>query len=253
MNKIKVALCLSGEPRNSMFCFPYIYESLINLGPLYEVDVYIHSWKEFRALPLYKPKEFKINWINEEDFYKTILIQLKNNTNQNSPNVNLELDYILQNTLNVGTLKNSLLMYSSMQKCFELIKKPYDAYIRGRFDLYFPNILTIQNLIEEVKNKKSDIILSEIRVYNEHNGYLRTLFDDKFAICNLEGAKHYFNIYNDIFNIIPKANMLNPHVFLKNYLDKSKLNINSLSFGFNYDLIRSTRIVAYNKSPYFDN
>jgi hypothetical protein len=34
--KIKIALCLSGEPRSSMFCFPYIYESFINLGPQYQ-------------------------------------------------------------------------------------------------------------------------------------------------------------------------------------------------------------------------
>jgi hypothetical protein len=253
MSKIKVALCLSGEPRSSMFCFPYIYESLINLGPLYEVDVYIHSWKEFRALPLYKPKDYEINWINEEDFYRKTLTQLKNNFDQNSSNVNLELNYILQNTLNVGTLKNSLLMYLSMQKCFNLIKKPYDAYIRGRFDLYFPNKSYIQNLIKEVKNKKSDIILDKLEVYDERNRTLPTIIDDKFAICNLEGAKYYFNIYNDIFNIISESDILNPHVFLKNYLDKSKLNVNTLSFGFNYDLVRSTRIMTYHKTPYFDN
>ena len=41
--KPKIALCLSGEPRSSMFCFPYIYESFLDLGFEYEVDVYIHS------------------------------------------------------------------------------------------------------------------------------------------------------------------------------------------------------------------
>ena len=40
--KTKIALCLSGEPRSSMFCFPYIYESFIDLGDKYEIDIYIH-------------------------------------------------------------------------------------------------------------------------------------------------------------------------------------------------------------------
>jgi hypothetical protein len=55
---LKIALCLSGEPRSSMFCFPYIYESFINLGPQYEVDVYIVG--RILELYLYNPKSIKI-------------------------------------------------------------------------------------------------------------------------------------------------------------------------------------------------
>ena len=251
-NKTRIALCLSGEPRSSMFCFPYIYESLINLGPKYEVDVYIHSWKNFRALPLYNPKNYFIDWINEEKYYDQVILELMNNKHLNSPDVNQELKHIVQNTRNVGTLKNTLLMCLSMQKCFNLIKKPYDIYIKGRLDYYFTNKFDLVPFIKSIKNKKSDIILPEIEVYNEHDEYLRTLFDDKFAICNLEGAKYYFNIYNDIFNILPKVKLLNPHFLLKDYLNKSKLNVTTTEIN-SIDLVRSTRIITHHNTSYLDN
>jgi hypothetical protein len=40
--KPKIALCLSGEPRNDIATFPYIYNSFLTFSQ-YEVDVYIHS------------------------------------------------------------------------------------------------------------------------------------------------------------------------------------------------------------------
>ena len=54
--KIKIALCISGEPRSTMASFPYIYETFLLDNPIYQTDVYLHSLKGFRALPLYKPK-----------------------------------------------------------------------------------------------------------------------------------------------------------------------------------------------------
>jgi hypothetical protein len=252
-NKTRIALCLSGEPRSSMFCFPYIYESLINLGPKYEVDVYIHSWKNFRALPLYNPKNYLIDWISEEKYYEEVIFELINNQHLNSSNVNQELKYIIENTRNVGPLKNTLLMCLSMQQCFNLIKKPYDIYIRGRFDYYFPNKFNLYPLIKNIKSKKRDIILPEIEVYNaDHTKHLYSLFDDKFAICNLEGAKYYFNIYDSIFKILPKETLLNPHILLKEYLNKSNLNIDLININ-TIDLVRSTRIITHQNTLYLDN
>ena len=129
--KIKVALCLSGEPRSSMFCFPYIFESFINLGSQYEVDVYIHSWKGFRALSLYKPKNFQIdNSIDEDKYFRNYVNTL---TSQLQPS-KLLLEYLKANkayTTNSSSLKNTILMFTSIQKSFNLIRDPYDIYIRS--------------------------------------------------------------------------------------------------------------------------
>ena len=250
--KIKIALCLSGEPRSSMFSFPYIYESLINLGPGYEVDVYIHSWKNFRALPLYNPKNYKIDWIDEEIFFRRITAEFAKSPLQNNPNTNKDLKNILNNTHNTGALKNTFLMYLSMQRCFSLIKESYDIYIRGRFDFFISYRLNIDEYINSVLNKKDDIILTKL--FMESNNLPKDLYDDQFAICNLKGAHYYFNFYNHLIDTIYKSESLNPHNYLKNYLDKSGLNITPLSRGLeNIDIVRSSRIITQYHLPYLDN
>ena len=42
MENKKIALCLSGKPTSSMFCFAYIYDAFLNNN--YNVDVFIHTW-----------------------------------------------------------------------------------------------------------------------------------------------------------------------------------------------------------------
>lgn len=61
---MKIALCISGQFRNSMFCFPNIYRSFI-LN--YNTDVFIHSWEYSEELfDLYKPTKIILD--NEGKF-----------------------------------------------------------------------------------------------------------------------------------------------------------------------------------------
>jgi len=251
-NKTKIALCLSGEPRSSMFSFPYIYESLINLGPEYEVDVYIHSWKNFRALSLYNPVDYTIGWVDEERFFKDAISSIPY-PSQNSSNLNLELKYIKENTLNAGALKNTFLMSLSMRESFKLVINPYDIYIRGRLDFYFPFKLDIISFINDIKFQSNDIILPKIEIYNHLNEYSHDLIHDHFAICNLKAAKYYFNFYNHLPNIISNSEKINPHFFLKTYLDNSNLNLKSFNCTRSIDLIRSSKIITNLHLPYLDN
>ena len=253
--KIKIALCLSGEPRNSMFSFPYIYESLIGLNDnlkkeyqIYEVDVYIHSWKNFRALPLYNPKVFSIDWIEGESFFKEKYVSLRSLTN-NFKTQKL-LDQIYEFSFNSTPLKNSFLMYLSMLKCFNLINTSYDVYIRGRFDLYFNSPFNIKFMLESIKNNEYDIFLPSF-TKNKNNKEL-VLFNDQFAICNLKAAKHYFNAYNNIPNLIEETNSLNTHHWLTEYLIKSDLNIKSCTCP-ELDLVRSSKVITIYNTPYYEH
>jgi len=241
-NKTRVALCLSGEPRSSMFCFPYIYESLINLGSEYEVDVYIHSWKNFRALPLYKPKNYLIEWVNERDFFNKIIKSLKFEKSPNATNIIKELNF---HTDNSNPLKNYFLMYLSMKQCFNLIDTSYDIYIRGRLDFYISYPLNLIPILEEIKLKSYDVFLPSIDINNQ------IFFNDQFAVCNLKGAKYYFNLFNEIPSLIEETGMVNPHIWLKNYLKNSKLNVKNSSFLI--DLVRSSRVITACNHPYYDN
>tara|TARA_B110000503_G_scaffold130965_1_gene204947 strand:+ start:10026 stop:10787 length:762 start_codon:yes stop_codon:yes gene_type:complete len=250
--KTKIALCLSGEPRSSMFCFPYIYESFINLGPEYEVDVYIHSWKNFRALKLYNPKEYSIDWINEELTFLEIWEELK--TKKLGSNVSEILNEATKYTYNQNAIKNYFLMYMSMQKCFNLIKTPYDIYIRGRFDFYFPFPLNLIPILKEFKTNKYDISLPLIeRTLVPSPGLTKNfhIYSDQLSICNPKAAKYYFNMSQNIFDLIKTTDSIDSHDWLKSYINNSELNINTHSFPI--DLVRSSRIITQQNEPYFDN
>jgi|TARA_R110002020_G_scaffold136005_1_gene303565 hypothetical protein len=243
--KIKVALCLSGEPRNSMFSFPYIYESLVKLGHMYEVDIYIHSWKDFRALPLYNPKKYSIDWVEGGELLKEKYLYLRSLTNHSK--TQKLLDQLYEFSFNSTPLKNSFLMYLSMLRCFNLINTSYDIYIRGRFDLYFNSPFNIRFILESIKENKYDIFVPPTSDYKTS-----LLFNDQFAICNLKAAKHYFNLYNNIPNLIEQSNSLNTHYWLKEHLIKGDLNIKS-SICPELDLVRSSKVITIYNTPYYEH
>jgi len=72
VDSLKIALCISGKARSSMFCFPYIYDAFMN--NIYNVDVFIHTWNECRVIDLYRPKRVEIE--SEQDVLNSILPQL---------------------------------------------------------------------------------------------------------------------------------------------------------------------------------
>ena len=157
MKKLKVALCLSGEPRSSMASFPYIYETFIKNNNLYETDVYTHSRSGFRALELYNPVNYIIDRGSEEGYFLYYLSNILPNFSQEVSN------FVYSSVKNISyysnNVKNSVLMFEGINKCFNQIQKPYDIYIRGRFDLFYPQPFNIDPIIANILNKKYDMII----------------------------------------------------------------------------------------------
>ncbi len=90
----RIALILSGKSRSGMFCFPYIYDAFLNNN--YNVDVFVHTWDDYRVLDLYKPKQILIER-NEQEILEYLFRQLT-----------------LSNTMSFeGRIDNVLLMYYS--------------------------------------------------------------------------------------------------------------------------------------------
>ena len=133
---MKIALCISGKPRSSMFCYPYIYDAFMNNE--HQVDVFIHSWNECRALDLYRPKKLEIN--------------------SDSETLNMLVPMLNLNGVKIeGNVHNNLLMYYSIKKCFDLIDSEYDIIIRARFDLLLQPKFDIESILNDLSNKKYDI------------------------------------------------------------------------------------------------
>ena len=162
-NKIKVALCLSGEPRSSMFCFPYIYEAFLKPNPLFKTDTYIHSWKNFRALDLYNPKNYKIQNTND-DFIGDII-----NTLNFSPSLQEQLSYYNLHTKSTNFLFNQIKMFYSIKECFNLCYKVNrwdgEVFIKHILDNN-NNIKVSQSFINHKVVRQSDVITNKINPNN---------------------------------------------------------------------------------------
>ena len=219
---MKIALCLSGEPRSSMFCFPYIYESFINLGNEYKVDVYIHSWNNFRALPLYNPLKVKI----------------EHNKSQ-------QIKAQIPHPYNTSYYQNHILMHYSIGECFNLIDESYDVYIRCRLDLIFDSKLILYPIFLDILNNQYDIF----SLHSDYPTKPTNGIDDQILISNFKGAQilsqysyqilsstsiYFDNLTQEIGGFVAEG-------YLKNYLDKQDIKVvnNPLS---NYRLVRNSQI-----------
>jgi hypothetical protein len=236
--KIKIALCLSGEPRSSMFCFPYIYESFINLGPEYEVDVYIHSWKNFRALPIYKPKKFLIqnldnpaSYINYE--FKDIFPVLEEFLKEQKELYN-------SFTERTNLFLNSLLMISSHKNCFDLIKEDYDVYIRCRYDILFNNKFKIHNIIHDIISKKYDMFIPQKKYLNSNPHLYKNELNDQLAIGNFKSMYSYSNLKHTLPNLLKLTKKWGPEIWIRKQLEIDNIKLNE--YLLDYLLVRQVNI-----------
>lgn len=220
IGKKKIALCLSGDPRNSMFCFPYIYEAFLKPNKLYETDVYIHTWRNFRALDIYSPKKYKIDKINIDKYAHEYLID-------NNFDAIKELDnftpLLRELSPNANILRNQILMFTGIHRCFNLIENPgeYDYIIRARFDMFFPHRLNEMALFWDLSLDKYDIFTPRFSM-NSNLDYC----SDMLAIGNVKAMEYYSNILNHIPNIIRETKSIIAETWLKCYLNKGNLRHN---------------------------
>ena len=154
MDKIKVALCLSGEPRSTMASFPYIYESFLIPNSVYKTDVYLHAWDGFRALNLYSPKKYNIERSNELSLFNNLLssLVLKDSFKR-------LLRYFDTFTQHSSQIKNMFLMFWSFKQSFDLITDPYDIYIKYRYDPFVEHPFHINNIIIDILDDQYDMFI----------------------------------------------------------------------------------------------
>ena len=230
--KIKVALCLSGEPRSSMASFPYIYETFLRSNEIYQTDTYIYSLKGFRALDSYQPKNYHIKNLN-------ISQQHLNLKSYIDPHISEFLSPLNNNfTTFSNTLINQLLMFDNIKNCFNLIKEPYDVYIRIRYDIYFRSKYFLEHTLFDILNNKYDMLIPQQYpdniVFNEYN--------DQIAIGNYKSMSLYSDIINQIPNLIKKTKSVNSQIWLKQWLNDNNIKVNESYID--YRLIRQCNIIT---------
>ena len=203
---MKIALCLSGENRWGIFCFPYIYNQF--LQSKYNVDVFIHSWLDFegcKTFELYNPKKIKL-----EKQSDVITIAEK------------ELNGIQFGVK--GKRENILKMLYGIQQSFNMVPEYYDIVIRCRFDMYIQENMNFEKVVDDIMNSEYDLCIPGPEKWNYWNG---AGYNDQIAIGNYEAMKVYSSILSHLPELIELNNkILHPEEIFGIHLNRSYLKIN---------------------------
>lgn len=191
---MKVALCISGQPRSVALVYPTIYENIIAPNA---ADVYVHSWiddnikgkKPVAAgghvgsdtiphniediiLDLYKPK----NHI----FEPQITFDEKNYNERKLPSIRPKFSISQR--------------YSIMKSIGMTEGLGYDAIIRMRFDWKIHNKVDVHSLPLNALTAPNDAS----HVHRLHNGNYLTGVNDQFAV----GSSHIMHAYGNMYHHI---------------------------------------------------
>lgn len=202
---MKIALCLSGQPRFLEECYPSIYKAIIkdardNVNK--NIDIFIHTWHDKNKIGEMYDGAY---WNNNNN---AIILQ---NTPQRIIELYNPIKYIIESSKDFGEIINKassmfgnknnyyvynlVSMYYSMYKCNQLKRDKeledniiYDIVIRCRFDLLFPygNI------------DFSKLNLNKINTDSRWGGLESAC--DVFAISNSSNIDIYCDMYNRIVN-----------------------------------------------------
>jgi hypothetical protein len=218
---MKIALCISGKPRSSMFCYPYIYDVFMNNK--HQVDVFIHSWNECRVLDLYRPKQLEIN--SDSEALDMLLPMLNLN------GVKIE-----------GNVQNNVLMYYSIKRCFDLIDAEYDVIIRARFDLLLQPKFDIESILTDLKNKKYDI-------YIPNEEFNMGGYNDQLAIGTSAAMEIYSNTFFNLNQFAHELKRWHPETFLGKRLNDNNIKVKQTHWD--YRLVRNVNVETHwPENPY---
>ena len=215
--KPKIALCLSGKPTSSFFCFPYIYDTFLNND--YNVDVFIHTWSDCRAIKLYNPKNFEIEKYPSANISQHFINQLE-----------IPKDISIE-----GRIDNVILEYYGNMKVFALVPDDYDYVIRCRFDIIIQDSFDITPIIESLNNDEYDIFFPD-EVFN-FGGYQNRVFIGKY-----EYMKHAMNLLLDVNILMNECKRWHPETFLKMKLDKENTRV--FQKDINHRIVRKSSVTT---------
>jgi hypothetical protein len=166
---MKIALCLSGQPRSYTKAYEYLNE---NLFSRFDVDVFMHTWYydffDYNSLlALYEPKKVKIE--------HKLKCELDESRRYSKYNVYSSLH----------SIKQSSILFES----YEAENKfTYDWVIRSRFDFAL-------NLIPDFNSFDKKRIYAPPSVREE-------IINDQFCICSSENMKIYSDAITNLDQLL---------------------------------------------------
>jgi len=200
---MKVAVCISGQPRNYEKGFSELKKWFLDR---YDCDVYIHAWKDTKSSvqTSHKFASNKSYTFTEEDYSKILeLYQPKDYCFQlpipfdNHDIRGPILGYKLNDLLSAGY---------SRQACYNLVEESqikYDLVIRTRFDLEFTDYISPEcQFLKDI----TVLNLDQLHVFEypliDGNPTRISEIDDLFAISSPEIMKVYSTYFSHIISYV---------------------------------------------------
>lgn len=182
---MKIAVCLSGQPRFLERGFKQISEKITSK---YDVDFFVHTWWDndnMDAIGSNRSHTF------DENTLELIMRYYKPKLMLNEPQINFniydDVDYELINPISPYSMFYSIKVSNDLKLLYEKKNNfKYDAVIRCRFDI----------LIENFDINLSEIDLSYIYTDTVGNGFP----NDQFGLSNSENMDYYSSLFDKIDN-----------------------------------------------------
>ena len=210
---MRVALCLSGQPRN-------VYRGIQNItdNMKFDFEVFVHAWWDsdsnentFKKI-LYDGKEDEVSELMNNDWMGKLYENFNINKMIIEKQVDLDVPEVLEqrklqytHTFGVCSSLYSIYKCNQLKKEFEIENNfEYDWVIRTRSDFGLSEPLNLDKLNKSVIYAPDD---------NSHNYG----FNDQFAI----GSSKNMDVYSDVFpNIVDIINSHQEGIYTAHYCDK---------------------------------
>lgn len=232
---MKIAICLSGQPRDLDKSLPTIKSNLIDVNKEHQIDIFAHIWfdESLIGLPFNSSQQHldgkvgcwdeytidKIKTLNLKDWYYEKPKKFTEFSNLQSP------PEAKQTTL--ASLFYSIYQANLMREFYESKEGTYDLVIRSRFDNYFKAPVIFNDFSELCKEQ---VVLSttfqEVRAAFPFNGSMS--MDDLFAIGNSENMSKYASVFPNFRLINHSLNQMHAKPYAENYLGHWLRTINSV-------------------------
>lgn len=219
-NKLKVALCLSGQPRfyNSS-SFLSMKREIIDK---YNTDVFIHTW-------ISKNKDFEypcapwssLNRIKIEGNIESDLIELYNPKYIQSEEPRIFREFLNETNEHDYLSNNMPSMFYSIKMVDDFRKKygnqKYDFVVRARTDTLLKSCIDFN-------------ILEKDTIYIPDNCGNHLFFNDNFSICGGEIADNVYNIFDTLklhYDYFSPETIWSEHLRSNNFkIEKIKIDQN---------------------------
>jgi len=249
---MKIALCLSGQPRAIESGFNSLNESILKHN---DVDVFIHTWFDEENLstnsiipgrernsidPMaikklqdyYSPKKFLVekpkNWNQRYNFPDLCFVKAWTWALEVSTGLDSAKEYIC-NTAN--SMFYSIMMSNSIKNQYSIENNiDYDLVIRNRID-YSPHI--VLKFDEMFTDEFEDDVLIYHDLYQPND-----MIADWFAMGRTNTMNVYSNVYNHIEELVNQSNDIDGYwcneLLLKHHIQNNKIKIEKVDFKVHY-------------------